>query len=76
MVCNLFLAKGVKDQFLGVTVQRFSCVLEFTAVDPLDVYEFPCFCNELVDPFESCFLASYVSEIRLLCVCRRCRNEA
>ena len=42
---------GVEGQFLGVIVQRLSCVLEFTAVDPLSVYEFPDFCDEFTGPF-------------------------
>ena len=47
---------GVENQFLGVIIQRFSCVLEFTAVDPLDVNEFRDLCDELAGPIESRFL--------------------
>ena len=66
---------GVKDQLLGVIVQRFSCVLEFNLLEPLDVDEFPDLCEELTGQFESCSFASYVSEIRLLCMCEGYRNE-
>ena len=62
LVCDF----GVKYQFLGVIVQQLSCVLEFTAVEPMSVDEFPDFCDELAGPFESHFFAFYVSEIRLL----------
>ena len=48
-VCNLC----VKDQFPGVIIQRFSCVLDFTEVGPLDVDEFPYLCDELAGPFDS-----------------------
>ena len=58
---------GVDDQFLGVITHRLSCVLKFTAVEPLAVYEFTDLCDELAGPFESRFFASYVSEIRFLC---------
>ena len=66
---------GVKDQFIGVIIQLFSRVLEFVAVDPLAVDEFPYLCDELSGPFESRFFASDVSEIRLLCTYEGCRNE-
>ena len=42
---------GVEDQFLGVIVQCFSCVLEFTAGEPLSVYDFPYLCDDLAGPF-------------------------
>ena len=48
-------------QFLGVIVQRLSCVIEFTTEEPLYVDKFPDLCDELAGPFESRFLASYVS---------------
>ena len=41
---------GVKDNFLSVITQRFSCVIDFTAVDPLAVNEFPDLCDELAGP--------------------------
>ena len=66
---------GLENQFLGVIIQRFSCVLEFTAVDPLDVNEFRDLCDELAGPIESRFFAYYVSEIRLLCTCEGFRND-
>ena len=66
---------GVNDQIFGVIIQRFSRMLEFTVVEPLAVDEFPYFCDELAGPFESCFSASYVSEICLLCTCEGFRNE-
>ena len=59
---------GVKDQFFGVIIQRFSCVLEFTAVETLALKEFPYLCDELADQFESRIFASYVSKIHLLCL--------
>ena len=52
---------GVEDQFPGVIIQRFSCVVEFTAVEPLAVNEFPDLCDELACPFGSRFFASCVS---------------
>ena len=70
-ICNF----RVKDQFLGVIMQHFSCVLEFTAVNPLAINEFPDFCDKSVGPFESPFFASCVSEIRLLCTYEGFRNE-
>ena len=66
---------GVNNRLLGVIVECFSPVLEFTTVYPLSVYEFPDLCDKLAGPFDSCFCASDVSEIRLLCVCKGCRNE-
>ena len=42
---------GVKDHFLGVIAQFFSRVLEFTAVEPLSVDEYPYLCDELDGPF-------------------------
>ena len=42
---------GVEDQFLGVIIQRFSHMLDFTVVEPLSVYEFPDLCDELASPF-------------------------
>ena len=61
---------GIEDQFLGVIIQRFSCVLEFTTVEPLAVNECLDLCDELAGPFESPFFASYLSEILLLCTCK------
>ena len=76
MTADLFIYDlGVEDQLLGVIIQRFSCVLEFTAVETVDVNEFPDFCDELSGPFECRFFASYVSEIRLLCICEGFWNE-
>ena len=49
-------------------------MLEFTAVGPLVVNEFSDLCDELAGPFDSRFFASYVSEIRLLCMCEGFRN--
>ena len=66
---------GVKYQFFGVIIQRFSCVLEFTALEPLEVKEFPYLCYELTGPFDSPFFASYVSGIRLLCTCEGFGDE-
>ena len=51
-ICDFY----VKDQFLGVIIQRFSCVLEFTAVDTLSVNEFIYLWDEFACPFESRFL--------------------
>ena len=51
-ICDI----GFEDQFLGVIIQRFSCVLEFTKVEPLAVNEFPYLCGELAGPFKSHFL--------------------
>ena len=48
-------------------------MLEFTTAEPLAVYEFLDFCDELDDPFDY-FFYSYMSEIRLLCMCKGCRN--
>ena len=42
---------SVKDKFLGVTVQCLSHMLEFTAVEPLSVDEYPYLCDELTGPF-------------------------
>ena len=49
---------GAEDQFLGVIVQSFYCVLDFTVVDLLAVNEFPDLCGDLDGLFESrfCFL--------------------
>ena len=66
----------VEDQFLGVIIQRFSCVIKFTAVEPLALNEFPYLCDELDDPFESRIFASHVSEIHLLCLCEVLSNES
>ena len=65
---------GAKDKFLGIVVQHFSCVFEFTAVEPLAVNEFTDFCDELAGPFESHTFDSYMCEIRLLCACEGFRN--
>ena len=46
-VCDL----GVNDQPLGVIVQYFYLMLEFTAMDPLSVYESTDLCDELTGPF-------------------------
>ena len=46
-VCDI----GVEDQFLGVIVQRFFHVLEFTAVYIFSVDESPNLCDELSGPF-------------------------
>ena len=64
-----------KDQFLAAIIQSFSCMINFTAVKPLDLNEFPNLCNELAVPFESRFFAAYVSEIRLLCTYKLFGNE-
>ena len=66
---------GIEDQFLGVIIQRFSLVLQFTAVNPLALNEFTDLCDELAVPLESCFIDSYVSEISVLCTCNGFRNE-
>ena len=42
---------GVDDQFLGMIVQRFSLMLEFTVVEPLTVDEFPDLCDDLTGLF-------------------------
>ena len=41
----------VKDHFIGVVCQSFSCVLDFTAVETLAENEFPDFCYELASSF-------------------------
>ena len=46
---------GVKDHFLDVTVQQFSCMIDFTAVDPLVVDNFTDLYDELAVPIESRF---------------------
>ena len=46
-VCYL----GFDFQLLGVVAQQFSCVIEFTDVEPLSVDEFPDLCDELAGPF-------------------------
>ena len=51
LICDF----GVKYQFLGVIIQHLSCMLEFTAVDPLAINEFLDLCAELDGPFESHF---------------------
>ena len=66
---------GVEDEFLGIIIQCFPCVLEFTAVDPLSVNEFPDLCDELSGQLESHFLDSYVSEIHLFCRCEGFGDE-
>ena len=43
---------GVEDHFLDVTVQRFSCMIDFTTVDTLDVDNFPDLYDELAGPIE------------------------
>ena len=50
-------------------------MLEFTALEPLEVKEFPYLCYELTGPFDSPFFASYVSGIRLLCTCEGFGDE-
>ena len=65
---------GNVNNFLSVIIQHFSCMLEFTAVEPLSVNEFPYLCDELAGPFEYRFFASCVSEIILLCTCKGFRN--
>ena len=52
LICDF----GVKDRFVGVIIQRFSLLLEFTVVETLAVNEFLDSCDELVGPFESDFL--------------------
>ena len=47
---------GVNDQFLGVIIHCFYCVIEFTAVEPFSINEFTDLCDELAGSFESCFL--------------------
>ena len=42
---------GVEDKFLGVIVQRFSCMLDFDEVETLSIYEFPYLSDELTGPF-------------------------
>ena len=66
---------SVKDQFLGVIVQCFYRVIEFTAVEPLSVDESPDLCDELTGPFYSRFFASDMSEALLLFTCEGCRND-
>ena len=66
---------GVEDQFPGVIIQRFSCVVEFTVVYPLAVNEFPDLCDELAGSFESRSFASYMCEIFVLCTYEGFRNE-
>ena len=51
LICDF----GVKYQFLVVIIQHLSCMLEFTAVDPLAINEFLDLCAELDGPFESHF---------------------
>ena len=51
-VCDL----GADDQFLGVIVQCFSCLLEFDRVETLSADEYPDLCDELTGPFYSRFL--------------------
>ena len=46
-ICDL----GVKDKFIGVIIQRLSCVLEFTMVEPLSIDKFQYFCDESTGPF-------------------------
>ena len=66
---------GIEDQFLGVLIQRFSLVLQFTEVNPLALNYFTDLCDELAGSLEACFIDSYVSEISLLCTCKGFRNE-
>ena len=42
---------NVDDQFIVVIVKGFYRVLEFNAVEPSSVYEFPDLCDELTGPF-------------------------
>ena len=65
----------IKYQFLGLIVQRFSHVLDFTTATLFSVDEFPDLCNELNGTFRSHFFALGVSEIRLLCTCEGCSND-
>ena len=65
---------SVKDQFLGVIIQKLSYMIEFTAVETFSINEFPYLCDELAGPFEYRFFASCVSEIILLCTCKGFRN--
>ena len=55
--------------------QHFSFVFEFTAAEPLAVYDFPDLCDELAGPFGLRSFASYMCEIILLCTCKGFRNE-
>ena len=51
---------GVKDQFLSIIVQIFSCVFEFDVMGPLAINEFPDLCDDLAGLFESRYFASYM----------------
>ena len=66
---------NVEDQLLGIIIQCFSCMFEFTVVYPLAVNEFPYFCDELAGSFESRSFASYMCEIFVLCTYEGFRNE-
>ena len=63
------------DYFRCVIVQRLSHVLEFSAMEPLYISEFPDLYDELAGQLESCLFVFDVSEIHLLCKCEGCRNE-
>ena len=71
-VCDI----DVKNQFLGVILQCFYGIIEFTAVKPLFVDEYPYLCDELTVSFYSHFFASNMSEILLLCMFKGCGNDS
>ena len=54
----------VEDHFLGVIIQSFLCVLEFTAVDPLAVNGFPDLDGGLAGSFESRFFLIIVFQTK------------
>ena len=66
---------GVEDQFLSVIIQHSYRVFNFTAVEPLDVDNFPDLCDESARTFEYRFFASDVSEISFFAYVRGMKEK-